>query len=56
MDAQRTPGNHLWSLDDLSAEELARLAMEGGAFCWLADEPDIYSDGNLVERFEWRSL
>ncbi|HEY1614829.1 MAG TPA: hypothetical protein VGF97_14175 [Rhizomicrobium sp.] len=23
----------------------------GGAFDWLADEPDIYGDGDLVERF-----
>jgi hypothetical protein len=23
----------------------------GGAFDWLADEPDLYSDADLVERF-----
>jgi hypothetical protein len=23
----------------------------GGAFEWLADEPDLYSDGDLVERY-----
>lgn len=33
--------------------ELARLAMEGGAFDWLADEPDLYTDDDLQERFEW---
>jgi hypothetical protein len=22
----------------------------GGGFDWLADEPDLYSDGDLVER------
>lgn len=36
--------------DDISSWELTRLAMEGGAFDWLADEPDIYSieDGDEV--------
>jgi hypothetical protein len=24
---------------------------EGGAFDWLAEEPDLYSDADLVERF-----
>jgi hypothetical protein len=23
----------------------------GGAFDWLADEPDLYGDADLVERF-----
>lgn len=27
-----------------SAHEIAALAMVGGAFDWLADEPDIYDD------------
>ena len=27
-----------------SSEEIARLAMAGGAFAWLADEPDLYDD------------
>jgi len=29
---------------ELSAAEMARIAEHGGAFEWLADEPDIYSD------------
>jgi len=40
-------------LSEPSADELAYLAMEGGAFDWLADEPDLYSDDDLKERFEW---
>lgn len=32
------------------ADELpmATLAQEGGAFRWLADEPDLYTDADLV--------
>ena len=40
-------------LSEPSDDELAYLAMQGGAFDWLADEPDLYSDGDLQERFEW---
>ena len=40
-------------LGDPSVDELAYLAMQGGAFDWLADEPDLYSDADLKERFEW---
>lgn len=40
-------------LSEPSADELAYLAMHGGAFDWLADEPDLYSDDDLKERFEW---
>ncbi len=34
-------------------EELCLTAINaaGGAFDWLADEPDLYSDADLVERF-----
>jgi len=37
--------------DDISSEELMRLAMQGGGFDWLAQEPDTYSieDGEPVE-------
>ena len=28
----------------LDASEIARLAMAGGAFDWLAEEPDLYDD------------
>ncbi len=40
-------------LGEPSAGEVTFLAMEGGAFDWLADEPDLYSDDDLQERFEW---
>ena len=30
--------------DALTASEMARLAVSGGAFDWLADEPDLYDD------------
>lgn len=31
--------------DDVAAHAVARLAQAGGAFTWLADEPDLYDDG-----------
>ncbi len=40
-------------LSEPSDEELTFLAMQGGAFDWLADEPDLYSDNDLQEQFEW---
>jgi hypothetical protein len=40
-------------LGEPSDRELAYLAMQGGAFDWLAEEPDLYSDEDLQERFEW---
>ena len=30
--------------DDTPGSEIAAMAMAGGAFDWLADEPDIYDD------------
>ncbi len=30
--------------DDVPVSELAALAAAGGAFDWLADEPDLYDD------------
>lgn len=30
--------------DDTSGSAIAALAMAGGAFDWLADEPDLYDD------------
>lgn len=41
------------NLSEPSDDELAYLAMQGGAFDWLADEPDLYSDDDLKEQFEW---
>lgn len=29
---------------DISSREIATLAVEGGAFDWLAEEPDVYDD------------
>lgn len=34
--------------DDLP---LAAINASGGGFDWLADEPDIYDDGDLTERY-----
>jgi hypothetical protein len=31
-------------VDDTSGQEIAPLAMAGGAFDWLAEEPEIYDD------------
>ena len=30
--------------DDVHSMEIAALAMSGGAFDWLADEPELYND------------
>lgn len=32
------------NIDDLSSQDIAALAAAGGAFDWLAEEPDIYDD------------
>jgi len=34
---------------DTSELPVAALAQAGGAFGWLADEPDIYTDSDLIE-------
>lgn len=31
--------------DDVAVHAIARLAQAGGAFTWLAEEPDLYDDG-----------
>ena len=36
--------------DAADALPMAAIAHEGGAFDWLADEPDIYSDADLLSR------
>jgi hypothetical protein len=40
-------------VESIDAEEPSVTAMNaaGGAFDWLAEEPDLYSDADLVERF-----
>lgn len=34
--------------DEADALPVAALAQAGGAFDWLADEPDLYTDADLV--------
>jgi hypothetical protein len=40
-------------VEGIESEELPITAINaaGGAFDWQADEPDLYSDADLVERF-----
>ncbi len=35
---------------DADALPMAAIAQAGGAFGWLADEPDLYTDADLVSR------
>ncbi len=35
---------------DAAAPPMAAIAQAGKGFDWLADEPDLYSDADLVER------
>ena len=37
-------------LEDVSADDLAAVAQHGGAFDWLHDEPDLYSEEEAVDR------
>lgn len=32
--------------EELSASEMTQIALQGGAFDWLKDEPDLYSDAD----------
>jgi hypothetical protein len=36
---------------DAAEPSLTAINASGGAFDWLAEEPDLYSDADLVERF-----
>lgn len=38
------------SIED-DGPSITRMNEAGGAFDWLADEPDLYSDGDLIERY-----
>lgn len=40
-------------VESIEVEEpcLTAINAAGGAFDWLADEPDLYSDADLIERF-----
>jgi len=40
-------------VESIEVDELSLTAINaaGGAFDWLAEEPDLYSDADLVERF-----
>jgi hypothetical protein len=40
----------LVELAEVGELSMAALAQAGGAFDWLGDEPDLYSDADLVER------
>jgi hypothetical protein len=33
-------------IEELSAAEMTQIVLQGGAFDWLQDEPDIYSDAD----------
>lgn len=35
--------------EDANALPMAAIAQAGGAFDWLADEPDLYTDADLVQ-------
>jgi hypothetical protein len=35
--------------DTIDALPMAAIAQAGGAFDWLADEPDLYSDADLMQ-------
>jgi hypothetical protein len=41
------------TVESLESDELPMTAINagGGAFDWLAGEPDIYSDGDLIEHY-----
>ena len=36
---------------EIEEPSLTAINAAGGAFDWLADEPDLYSDADLIERF-----
>ncbi len=40
-------------VESLEDDELpiTEINVEGGAFGWLADEPDLYSEADLIERY-----
>ena len=40
----RAHSGHGYLSDDAQSSDIADLAMAGGAFDWLADEPDLYDD------------
>lgn len=41
--AESSRGDGMPAIEAPTSKELATLAQHGGAFEWLADEPDIYS-------------
>ena len=42
--------------DAIITEQLLRLQMESGAFNFLNDEPELYSDKNFIEKYQWKNL
>jgi hypothetical protein len=47
----RTLVHVLVEVPDAADLPMAALAQAGGAFDFLADEPDLYTDADLIERF-----
>ncbi len=41
--------------EEADAPSITAIAEAGGAFDWLADEPDLYSDADLVRPPPWRA-
>lgn len=50
--APATPVHVVIEVLDQQELPMAALAQAGGAFDWLADEPDLYSDADIVGRGE----
>ena len=48
--AARTRVHAIVEIADGSDLPMTALAQQGGAFAFLADEPDLYSDADLAER------
>jgi hypothetical protein len=38
--------------EEIITEQLVKLQAESGAFDFLNDEPDLYSDKNLIEKYQ----
>ena len=47
----RTRVHVLVEVPDDAGLPMAALAQAGGAFDFLADEPDLYTDADIIERF-----
>ncbi|CAK0742200.1 hypothetical protein CCP1ISM_140017 [Azospirillaceae bacterium] len=45
------PDPYTSTLDEADELPITAINAAGGGFDWLADEPDLYSDADLVERY-----